>query len=388
LTISKDHAAYASNGGPLILFSEVDGTGLASLHFRPSSRKNTKVTPTIRSFIAPNPIKETDDKQRFQGLINADKQEFELVITNLSNEAFINFNLMKTNEKVTEIDPQGSLNQINELRPMESYTVQCDQLNNLPLILKQHADSITVGQINEQQKDNNKSKGTYLFLNIAPLASCKDLVERYKKTIWKTSELFVVKESSPIYSMYAEEEDEETDAETVFNNAEEPSTFTNREVCVESLIERSECITPSSLQLKQVKGIAKTVLDSKVGEITYGKGAINVYSQTTGLVYDYETMSRPCVLGLSINEKLEFIDNVDYSYLKKQAEEYLEMVVLSKYEDFLKTDFYVSDECVICMESSNNCVLYTCGHMCGHYDCLMVEKCPLCRTRIIAKLKC
>jgi len=45
-----------------------------------------------------------------------------------------NFNIFKKDIKTDRVNP-GGLNEINELRPFESYAVQCDQENNGVLIL-------------------------------------------------------------------------------------------------------------------------------------------------------------------------------------------------------------------------------------------------------------
>ena len=132
---------YAPIGDPLILFSEVDGTALASIHLRPSSRYRAKTDMNARMLIASYSERNDGEIQRYQGLCNMENQEFELVITNLSPKGNINFNLMKTNDAVTETNPCG-INEINELREYESYAVQCDQMNNFPLILQKFRNKI------------------------------------------------------------------------------------------------------------------------------------------------------------------------------------------------------------------------------------------------------
>ena len=47
----------------------------------------------------------------------------------------------------------------------------------------------------------------------------------------------------------------------------------------------------------------------------------------------------------------------------------------------------VQSECVICYESSVDCVLYSCGHMCMCFQCAVQQwggagECPLCRATI------
>lgn len=54
----------------------------------------------------------------------------------------------------------------------------------------------------------------------------------------------------------------------------------------------------------------------------------------------------------------------------------------------VKGKIFKSEDCVICLESDIDCVLYSCAHKCGHSTCLeTLNKCPVCRKSIIAKLK-
>ncbi len=158
---------------------------------------------------------------RFQGLVDRDDQEIELVITNLSRDGMINFNLMRTGGSVREVNP-GGVNEINELRPGETYVVQCDQnAGNRPLKLcaiknvKGEA-SISVREDLEtaaaeaaRTKQPPKTQGTELFLSVAPesVDSAKRLAphtvpaiirlgQAFVKTVWRCppSGLFVVVE--------------------------------------------------------------------------------------------------------------------------------------------------------------------------------------------------
>ena len=73
----------------MVLFSKVDGSPLASLHFRCQDSNYNKG----RCIITKRP-ESSNFKCDFQGIVNKDEQEFELVITILCNEGNINFNIM------------------------------------------------------------------------------------------------------------------------------------------------------------------------------------------------------------------------------------------------------------------------------------------------------
>ena len=85
------YQAYRPLGNPIILFSLITGEPLASLHFRSQNR-----TSDAKALFAKRPAKLTDINCNFQGIINKDCQEIELVISNLTDSGFINFNILKT----------------------------------------------------------------------------------------------------------------------------------------------------------------------------------------------------------------------------------------------------------------------------------------------------
>ena len=121
-------------GHPMALFSKCDGLPLAVLELRYQDLQN--YTKGHNSFIT-ELQSEDDGKQLFQGVVTSDNQKVEFVITNLTDD-YINFNLMKCDKKVEEVNPKG-LNEINELRPYESYAIRSDQtLGNKVIALKTH----------------------------------------------------------------------------------------------------------------------------------------------------------------------------------------------------------------------------------------------------------
>lgn len=179
----------------LVLFSKINGSPLASIAFRSQNGKEKTLISHLPS--------DTEGRYRFQGLIAEDDQEFEFVITNLLNEQsnYINFNILKTDEKVKETNP-GGLNEINELRPNESYAVQCDNANNLSLILsslKKDRDGVEMSIKEDEEnakKTGAKTKGTYFYLSVVPVKDSKT-AHLFTDTVWKVTEYFVRKENSP-----------------------------------------------------------------------------------------------------------------------------------------------------------------------------------------------
>ncbi len=178
-------------GRPLILFSKVDGSPLASVHLNCNGGF---------ALFTKRPNK-SQFKCDFQGIVDSDDREFELVITNLSKEGHINFNILKHDEKVNTVNP-GGLNEVNELRPYESYSVQCDQETGKALILSTikkstsegKQEKVTVGEA--EASSESKPAGTYYFLSVVPELSKAELVGKFKDTKWDCKDLFYLKEKT------------------------------------------------------------------------------------------------------------------------------------------------------------------------------------------------
>lgn len=489
ITNSDGYSVYGkpsdSISSPIVLFSEIDGSALASLHFKLSGRYGAQIDKDSRTVLAPfkSFLQEQMEIQRFQGLINKENQEFEFVITNLCANGYINFNLMKTNEDVTETNP-GGINEINELRPFESYAVRCDQINNLPMILQKYKDQIgntmTVEKDENEQKETKKgSKGTNIYLNVAPQDTCKEMVALFERTTWKVTELIPIKYTGIQYggmraipqcmdardtsydiSDYSDELEEECsdlgadyfseishlpeagssggfigaqgspghpgypgpqgprgrehDSDSDSDNAESFNSkfekvkckMGNEEVkCKKMGNGKAKCQKMANeIQIDDddeicendykreinTEGINQKILESEVGKVVYGDTKIEVNGHQTDIMYDYTKTSKPCVLGLSINERLEFTpinERQRYEEMVNNANELIKELINKKYDEFLKGKIYEANDCVVCLTEGCDCVLFECGHKCGHYACLQsLEKCPLCRSYIYAKI--
>jgi hypothetical protein len=183
---------------PMILFSKIDGSPLAAMHF---------ISKTSRTLISRRPEKSKFDCD-FQGLIVGDGQEFELVITNLCYEGQINFNIMKKNIGIQEVNP-GGLNEVNELRSMESYAVKCDQSNNMTLVLNSikndKSEKVTIGESEKTATKEKGPDGTYYYLSVIPQIDKKEMVGRFKDTVWACVDTFVLQKPKQTVNLYTDD---------------------------------------------------------------------------------------------------------------------------------------------------------------------------------------
>jgi hypothetical protein len=308
--------------------------------------------------------------QQFQGMIDRDGQEFELVITNLAQTGMINFNLMRCVDPVREVNPRG-LNEINELRPNESYAIQCDQnADNKPLKLcsiKNESGKAVLSveqDLKAAEKDLSKAQGTNLFLSVVPqcgnTSDMKKLCDQFAKTIWRCvpSGLMVIsrlvrpKEAESSFSCEAESSfsfeanrgvsmDARSAGSSAFQSRDNSKGIKRRrkskgsmdtenyaskdgelEAATKDVIEDEEedkaydggASTKQVLEIGMKKmsavpagrDVFDTIMDSRASRIQYGERHIDVNSSQTGNEYDYDRAARPCVLGLSVSLELCF----------------------------------------------------------------------------------
>lgn len=122
ILLMNEYRAYAPIDSPLILFSEMDGTALASVHFRPSTRseQHTKIDMDTKTLILPLNIMNNNksNHEGYLGLINKDHQEIEFVFSNLSDIRIAFW--MKKHMPLSEED-------MYELEPFQSQIVHYKQ---------------------------------------------------------------------------------------------------------------------------------------------------------------------------------------------------------------------------------------------------------------------
>jgi len=405
------------HGQSMCLFSKVGGSPLAFLNLR--YQDLSLYGNGQSSFITEIPS-DSDDKQRFQGVVTKNGQNIELVITNLTDD-YINFNLMKCDEKVDEVNP-GGLNEVNELHGYESYAIRCDQTQG-SRILKLDTGNSSVTLREEESKPPETKVGNYLYLSVVPLVSNQTQNTQFQDTYWKPVDYFVIRQKT-----YVEPETSNSGIEGVFERNIE-GVF---EINIGRVIERGEplelCVeynaVPCSLQCNSmtfttgnddtfgnypangypansnvegthdemrdiIEDRCQMVMESKVARIGVGEEVINVETRQTGNNYDYDHHSKPCVLGFSVMENMVVeLPPVDAETAQKEVKDLINSYLSRTYESFLsQTTAFVSDTCCVCLESNVDTLFYRCGHVCVDKQCSKnLAKCPLCRTNIMARV--
>lgn len=127
---------------------------------------------------------------------------------------------------------------------------------------------------------------------------------------------------------------------------------------------------------------------SQLGRINQGERIVETVTEAN-IDFDYEVMSCPCKINLSVAVDLVFC-NVSNEDDETDAKDYLNAFLSDDINKNSQT-IYTTEQCTICYdEPSNppNMIFYQCGHKCCHFECgNKLSKCPMCRKAICAYLK-
>jgi hypothetical protein len=396
------YTCYHPLQNPIILYSDVDNTPLAAIHFL-SEKSNVKT-------IIANREDSTPECQKFQCMINEDNQVFKFVITNLCKDGCINFNILRDggyqNDKINPGAEYG-INQINELRPLESTSIKSDQKNNKKMILN----SVDNCQLSIKQDEENakvsggKPKGTYFYLCINPEINRPEMSKRYAKTSWRVSDYMVVKTPyvepllrggcvppyirSELYrgqrsnedfnerypsllpmslpwqssrnvesasrtpSIQSERYEMEDDAmdEDVEENYILKSSSPKRSDNMRTLsTQEGSKIKKSLNKSKSLSNVTNSqIMNSSAATIGYGESYVP-NGQESGTDYDYSVQSIKCMIGLSVQKELQF-----FPFYPKVSEalecinEFRRLEQEDLIESIKKKGAFKEPNCVICM---------------------------------------
>jgi hypothetical protein len=409
------YMSYKTVGYPMVLRSVADGRYLASLHtFYDDQWEGSQVCPMIIELERP-PITDTSSlKQRYQVILPTQKDDLQVltgrpikyVITNLCHEGYIKIDLMRDDKPVNCVDP-GGLNQVNELRPFESYEIKADQMNhNRRLMVKMKTKVLVDGTSesvilsDELSAQPAEKVGDYLWITVTPRTGFPTLEKSFADTIWTTSDYVIVSKPTPVDHSYA------SGGGGLFSHTLDdmpqamPASFARgrESVCFDALcadvktVKKSRSVDCEHIVSDESETLTEThAMTSKVGGYTHGD-KLTVVTGRTGVSYRYDLHSPVCIIGLSflegnytVSKNVSTKDEIDEMLAKLDSAATTEMLAHLK---TMKT--FKSEECVICLDSKPNVILMRCGHICTcKGECtnsLTTNVCPICRAHIIDKI--
>lgn len=369
----KEYQLHHNAQGCMILFgksniSNYDYPLLAiELKCNPQDKTNDNNNEDAIQFIC-RPDPETD---RFQGIVNVDNSVIELKVHNLLPQGNVYFSIFHCNAQGIATNQQP-INEINIVAAGATYVVKSDATRNhgqliLSSIKTQQNKTLTVAEDEKQS-----TQGTYMIITVVP-EKVPFLTGLFASTFWATPEYFVQKRPAS------------------------PATYNvrriiNQQRSFNSDNEGCELELHSKSFSRGKQSIKDLVNNSTAATLKVGK-KIKTYSHFVNVNLARELASKPAILGLSVETRLERNKNrvdADEKYWIEITNRLIGEIQQSKYAEFLCGTRFVAEECVVCLsgEKRIDSIFYRCAHACCHYECSKeLLECPLCRSTIEAKLK-
>lgn len=416
---------YYPKNHAMILYSLVDNSPLACLQIKYSNNNDNNILITELN-------ESNNEEQFFEAVFKKDNEFIEIIITNLTS-GIINFNLMKEDKKVDTVNPYG-LNKLNEINKYTSYVIKSDQTNG-ERTFKVKSNTSNNKKTLLKQDVKNCSIGTYLYLSVVPKNDDNELCKKFKKTIWRPDDFFVIKKklennmtryytnSFPFFTLQSGGrsvnlvDDERTRGSEYFNLERNGTTYFNNDITKNInehknlsrntndftyTYEKNENIEDFDEEIMEISNEYKNnykkeednfeskhsdIYKSYVANLESGE-KIKFKSYETDYEYNYDLHSKKCKLGFSVNTTLKIAERQNDDVYIEQMKKLLEQTVDLSYllEEINK--IYTEENCCICLDEKPNTILYKCGHNCVHEDCSKnITHCPICRAYIYAKIK-
>ena len=449
-----NYEAYAAKHArsTMILYSKQTRTPLAALVLSSPHAADPNVGVQAL-FTARAPPTNESESAYFQGMLNVPDQQFNFSICNLTKD-YINFNILHTPHRVNEVDPGPSygINQVNELKEDQVYTIPVDQRTGKTMILsglKSSGDGTAVSVKDDEAKGNQKS-GLYFYLSVVPQIKSK-IVDFFKEgtewecalgfvrksniapsSLWRSSRASAARGEYSARGEYLDEIDfgvsrgsrasaaiacafhradntyphlrEESHlnlSENFYCEAPAPNLLMNQEydslnmgqASTSGALVRQTFNEIDSISTQSPKRKSKSAFESvdvgttQAGTLKYGESIIEKVSHTN-IEYDYTQASASTVVCLSIYPGMKFFPLPN---MKELLQEEIDECIKNGGKTLLATvkKVFISDMCVIDLESPADTIIIQCGHQCvNHANTQSLNnKCPMCRKPIMALVK-
>lgn len=378
--------AFSTIDNPMILFSKIDGRALASVHLRCQSNHTNNGRCIITKRV------DNNNHIHFQGLINKNNQEFELVVTNLTDLGDMMINVNKKNNQ--------QLNQVNVIKPLQSYAIKCDKTNNGALVLNIIKDK-TTGEnktiMEDEKLGKSFAKGVYYDIIVTP-SNSHQMVNLFAETFWACSDVFVTKRKQKYWYdgigtgiqciSLSEVRNRISDFNNNYYEIQNHNTSNKKyDSDSDDYGMDDDCFGECDSESQDMDDVVKNSFASKVDKGRY----IKVKSKQSTTIFSHYLKTKPRRLGLSVSDRLVFRKKPNNDKLAELGRNLIQNISRKNNPGSLLFDklnkVYDSNECVVCLENSTNCIFYQCGHKCCHYNCAKdLDQCPLCRGYISAYL--
>lgn len=433
--------AYRPLGHPMVLFSQVDGLPLASLHLRLTDR----APADAQAFIARRP---DQGDAHFLGVINVDGQELELVMTNLTSDSVLMFDIggeARAREDAYWEHTDASfwtgqhrndrrLNRSNILWPMTPNTCSENHLHyqdhgeRRHLVLRATTGGLVAsagGSAASPSESVTANNGGGFPLFVYPKTGSR-AAERFRRTAWKCPEVIIVMGTPSLLNGDIREDhnivieprarlprsqldpiEEACEAYGIRRDRLLQVTGIDeaflrelpRDMVQEVIATQLERADLSAQDIQRESLTREEMLSQGVRRADVGAGRRLTNSGYHSLLvekFEFELCSSPAVLTLGVRDGVQLCPGYDETVGDSNGlAARLDRLVVTRSEELLggasDNEVFALSECVICMEGDPppDIVLYQCGHRCVHQRCIegaRLRRCPLCRSLIIATL--
>lgn len=398
---NMEYLTFSTVHGPVLVHrSKIDGSYLAAF----GGLSNGKgVAFALRKNVS------KERKLKYAMLIPENKQLFNPFITNLNTLGYIDYNLMREDEHAEETDPGPTkgYNQVNELKPLDSYLIPADQANNRQMIIqevKKDEKSISMKKAEEIELKKEKQSGLEIFLTIVPQKNISRLVELFTSTMCEVTNMVVIKRqrNNPRMQMRGVSDDyldaaagaycisEMSDSNDDSRIHEQKAPIYRAKGCMRSASKR-QCAAISRGVMAPINiDHDDMMLNAHVAEMSYGE-SVDVNSGVTGITYDFSKSTIDCSVLCTVYPKLKynFVD-INDKLLKTHAQDVAKQLMNDDWKLIVeKVEKFSGEECCVCLENKPDTILYPCSHTID-MECakkLNPSKCPICRQLSTAMIK-
>ena len=376
----------------------------------------------------------------FQAMMNEGDREMAFVITNLvdgntlGDRDYVKIDILKSlppQLNLTDYVEHG-VNNVNEIRPSQSYAVRSDQTTNCrTMVLKgvrnAQGAAMSVGQIDEalRRGETLKKEENYFYINVIASQSQPEIASLLSDSTWVAADFFVrkIRISSTgflskgisrgigfhLKSMSLDEtflEDDMSDdmdeqplsmqQHVLSNNQDRGNRETNLEfargtrgdrgdrgdrgisafsaavpLAMDRSISNNVKSVRAPVQQQSAWATGNDINDSQAGRITIGNRQITQIGNKTYADYIHTSPGEKLVLCFSVWHGMRSVPAIDRNVLLQESKLLIDDAQTTEQKILTKmlSKTFKSDDCCICFEPNPSMVLLRCTHQCLCRNC-------------------
>jgi len=384
----------------------------------------------------------------FQAMFNQGNREMAFVTTNLvdgedlDDDDYVKIDILKS------IPPELNLidyydhgvNNVNELRPSDSFAVRSDQTNQYrTMVLKgvtnEQGASMSVNQIDDaiRRGETLKKEENYFFVHVVASETMPEIVSLLSDSTWIAADFFVRKiplsdiaemDSGPqVFNNFSNTRFQSQsmgrnqdrfdrgsrggvsafmqDRESSRNDRGGVSAFNapNQVLVHDELSVVTKGIRRPNpqdswrpnFQLQSAWATSTDIGESQAGRVSVGSRVIHQPGNQTNARYCHNFPGEKLVLCFSVWHGMRAVYPIDYEALQQESKLLIEDAQSTEKKALYKmlSKVFKSDDCCICFEPNPSIVLLRCTHQCLCASCstqFSKTNCPICRQQISQSL--